>query len=324
MKGEALVVGAFGLEERGGEPAPVTETVEEILERYGPFLPYTWLFGQPAGTHDFPYWTNLLQKGVYGFEYWAERVDSALRMAMVGVEALMRTSSSHQVKFLALTPHAYGLPVRDTEYWLGIYYDGGDAGEKSQWTWAAGWRRVWEEYNRRRAQHYTGPEHWVVLLVDVNPNVLRRLSEEDKRNHRSNGALPPFVDWLENGPQYGMWPVIVDTYRKWTDWSPYRTKFRRFCMLGPWHEAHPEVALQLRSRLRDWQRFMRLGPDSALLLAGYEHMEVVLPESTWPWQGVLLGRDPRLVLEESEVQPVPVLTEKVGMGEPAPSPVSGD
>ncbi len=316
MKGEALGVGSeYVVEGRGGNPSTASETVEEILERYGPFLPYTWLFGQPAGTDDFPYWTSLLQKGVYGFEYWAEHVTSALRMAIVGIESLMRTSSPRQVTFLALTPDAYGIPLRDSDYWLGIYYDGGGASDKPEWIWRAGWTRVLEEFRRRRREGEQGPKHWVVLLVGVNPHLL----EEDSEGGVSLGM------WLEEGPMYAMWPVIIDTYAKWETWSPYRS-FKRFWMLGPWvQEAHYQtVATDILPVLNDVGRLRHLAPNTALLLAGYEHMEVVLPQSTWPWQGILWSRDPQLFQAPIEMEQISSHQGLRVNPEPVPSPVSGD
>ena len=296
MRDKALVARSEAEgEERGGDWRGALETVDEMLEQHGPFLPYTWLFGRPAGTNDFPYWTNLLQKGVYGFEYWAEHVTSALPMATVGLESLMRTSSPRQVKFLALTPDAYGIPLRDSDYWLGIYYDGGDASDKPEWTWRAGWQRVLEEFRLRRREGKRGPEHWVVLLIGVNPGLLEETSE---------GGVD-LRTWLEEGPMYAMWPVIVEAYAKWRTWATYRAS-KRFWMLGRWsQEHHKEVATDVLPVLSDVARLHHLAPNTALLLAGFEHMEVVLPQCTWPWRGILWSRDPQLFQSVLEGQRVP-------------------
>ncbi len=184
----------------------------ELIQRFGPFLPYTVIFGPPANLEDTPYWGNLLQRGFWGWEYWGGSVEAALRMAAVGIESLMATSSPEQVRFLALVPR----PVETSwlgDHWLGVYPQG---------QWIEAWQRIREEWNRRVRDDIRGPEHWVVWFIGVGRHIGQIVESRNGRialHHPNGNPVREMVSWLfQEGPRWGLWPVIVDTYTAWDTW----------------------------------------------------------------------------------------------------------
>ncbi len=256
-------------------------TVSDVLHTYGPFLPYSVLFGSPAGSQEFPYWTNLLQKGLWGFEYWAETLPLALRMAAVAVESLALTSVPRQVQFLALTPHAQGIPEWKREYWLGIYGNYAHT-EGDHWeSWQKGWKRIFEELRKRRSNDQRGPTHWILLLIGVGQS----LPKEPEAKRKLKGLF-------REGPSYGLWPIVVDTYAHWHRWRPYIQGIPRIRLLDRWTKEHRSAARDLEPYFGQLQVLKELEPGTALMVHRQGHVVLEIPRPSWPWEEVLWAPDP--------------------------------
>lgn len=294
--------------------------VSDLIEEYGPFLPYTLLFGLPEPQREYPLWANLLQKGLRGFGFFAETGVEAWHLAAPAMESLVYTSrrpngrpNPKRIQFLMLSRYGGGRPRYFQAFWQGIYgrqpdwakvdfLSAGQAGVNGASHTAhmgsvanidghAGWERVQEEFRRRQREDVRGPTHWMVLFAGV---------------HEALPAFQGLEEFLAEGPRYAMWPVVVDAYANWSAWQPY-LKYLGLQVFGPWKRVHEPVRHHLREiLLQDRpEMLLDLHPGTALLLSrrrGHAVYQVPIAETVWRrlW---LTGteRDREVV----ELEPVP-------------------
>ena len=153
--------------------------VSQVVQEHGPFLPYSLLFGRPLDDENpFPIWINLLQKGLWGWGYWAESWDDALTLARAGALSLALTSSPRQVVFWCLGPRAEAL--------ADFRLPGDHAFQVKRVT------DVLETLRERRRSRYRGPQHIVVFLAGPGP-------------------VADVKDLFQYGPLHALWPVPVAT-----------------------------------------------------------------------------------------------------------------
>ncbi len=93
------------------EPTPRHPVAREVIEfrRFGPFLPYTLLFGLPKDIPStFPLWTNLLKRGLRPLAFFGETLGEALAPALAVLESLTLTTPEDRAGILVFAPEGQG------------------------------------------------------------------------------------------------------------------------------------------------------------------------------------------------------------------------
>ncbi len=191
------------------EPTPRHPVAREVIEfrRFGPFLPYTLLFGLPKDIPStFPLWTNLLKRGLRPLAFFGETLGEALAPALAVLESLTLTTPEDRAGILVFAPEGQGSRLYGWK--RDILHHGSQNGgtPPNVWTWEA----LRQELEARRNRGYRGPMHGVVVLYDLG----RRMKEPTWPWARL------IQDLVKEGPQVALWPMVVDTYKHLAVWHP--------------------------------------------------------------------------------------------------------
>ncbi len=304
----------------------VRKYVVDLVEEYGPFLPYTVLFGLPEGSYDYPLWTNLLQKGLRGFGFFAETWTEAWHLAAPAMESLYYTSSDalgrpdpRRIQYILLTRYGRGQPAWEPAFWQGVYgayrddvesrffsadlealthgVNGSSAAAlrvppTGAWNWQAGWQRIYETFLERRAKGVRGPTHWMVMFAGA---------------HRVVDQLTGLEEFFREGPRYAMWPVVVDAYAHWEAWKPF-LPYLGLEVYGAWKQVHEPVRLHLKERWRvaHPEMLLDLRAETALLVSRRGHVAYQVPQAEVRWREVIVQSYIEAIIGDQHDRPVEI------------------
>lgn len=212
MLGDTMTTAAHDMQEK-----PIT--VSALVDKYGPFLPYTLLYGLPLDLpDDYPLWTNLLSPRLRPIGFFGSTWREAMRPALVAVETLILTTEPERLVVMAQTPAAYTeiVPPKP-ERWEPLAIQpvvGVNGSQPDAFPYEGPMACIVQELQARITANYRGPVHWVILLIGFGV-FLREEAEEHGKYHAWVRAL------FEHGPKHAMWAFVVDTYTYWREWRTF-------------------------------------------------------------------------------------------------------